>query len=120
MNCECIYYSRDTGKDKWYMNHLRSLAAIINGRGVELFPNESLSEIKEDVKCYVDYYDGGKTVTIPAGSKVLFAYGKYHYMYEIRSGRRVFHPCFPVDGEVLFEDFEDETYTKIYENTINE
>lgn len=106
MNCECIYYSKNTGKDKYYRNHFCGLAGDIFRMDCELEP-VSLSVITEDVKCYKDYYDYGETVTIPAGSEVLFVAGKYHYMTPIRVGKRVFHPYFPVDHEVQFEDVED-------------
>ena len=112
MNCECIYWSKDTGKDKWYKNHLVSIAAEILDMGVELEP-VALSVITEDVRCFKDYYDGGAVVTIPKGSTVLFVGGKYHYMDAIHSGRRVFHPYFPVDHEVHFEDINDcEAYNR--------
>ena len=112
MNCECIYYSKDTGKDKWYMNHFCGLAGTIRDMPCELYP-VALSTITEDVKCYKDY-EGGEVITIPAGSVVLFVGGKYHYMNTIRNGRRVFHPYFPVDHEVSFEDIEDnEDFNKV-------
>lgn len=106
MNCECIYWSKDTGKDKWYKNHYVNIAAQVLDMGVELEP-VALSVIKEDVRCYKDYYEGGDIITIPKGSTVLFVAGKYHYMNAIQSGRRVFHPYFPVEYEIHFEDITD-------------
>lgn len=113
MNCECIYYSKDTGKDKYYMNSLYGLAGTIRDTACELYP-VALSTITEDTKCFKDYYDFGTTVTIPKGSTVLFVGGKYHYMESVRIGRRVFHPYFPIDHDVQFEDIEDdETFNKV-------
>ena len=106
MNCECIYWSKDTGKDKWYKHGYVSIAAQILDMGIELEP-VALSTITEDVKCYKGFYDDGEVVTIPKGSVVLFVAGKYHYMDTIRNGRRVYHPYFPVDHEVKFEDITD-------------
>lgn len=106
MNCECIYYSKDSGKDTNYIDRYCGLAGTIRDTACELYP-VALSKILENVKCYKDYIDGGDTVTIPVGSIVLFVGGKYHYMDSVRIGRRVFHPYFPVDGEVSFCDIED-------------
>lgn len=106
MNCECIYYTKDTGKDKWYLNNYISVAVQILNMDCELYP-VSLSKITENVKCYKDFCDDGEIVTIPKGSIVLFVGGKYHYMDAIRNGRRVLHPYFPVDYEVQFEDITD-------------
>ena len=115
MNCECIYWSKDTGKNKWFKNNFICIAAEILDMGVELEP-VALSVITEDVKCFKDNYDGGKVVTIPKGSTVLFVAGKYHYMYPFQEGRYVFHPYFPVDHEVHFEDINDcEDYNRAIE-----
>ena len=116
MNCECIYYSKNTGKDTSYRNYFCGLAYEISQLDCELEP-VSLSVITEDVKCFKDFCDGGEIVTIPAGSEVVFACGKYHYMDPIRVGRRVYHPYFPVDHEVSFEDVTDfEPFNMTMEN----
>lgn len=99
MNCECIYYSKGATIE----NYL-ALAEEIKERGqyVELYPC-AISRMEERTPAYDDYDGWGKRTCIPKWSAVLFVQGKYHNMFPVRIGHRVFRPWFP-ESEPVFAD----------------
>jgi len=102
MNCECMYYRKGATKDE-LLQLVKEVKWI--GKFNELYP-VALSQIDKKCKAYVDYDDmdlnNAKYKTISAGSLVLFAAGKYQYMYPIYIGHKKYTPMFT--NEVKFTD----------------
>ena len=101
MNCECIYYGNKATEEE-----LMILADKIYAMDCELEPC-AISIMTSKTEVTADYDGYNKPFNVPKDSLVLFVYGKYHYMHNMKVGKKVFKPCFPTDYDIDFEDIKE-------------
>lgn len=101
MNCECIYYAKDATEEE-----LMVLADKINALDCELEP-VSIAIVNNKTKVTADYDGWKKPFNVQEKALVLFVYGKYHYMRNMKINNKTFKSCFPMDRDFEFTDIKE-------------
>lgn len=76
MNCECFYVVPS-------MTKARQVIDLIKDMDVEFYP-VTISKNTKEFKATPDYDNMEKPFTVKEGSLLVFAQGKYRYMYDIK------------------------------------